>query len=78
MLLIYLPATTKRSEYVFELIFKNKLELEYIATSDSKKFETHQQEKINYSSARISKEIFIRSSSLLFEQSIKKINIPIG
>lgn len=78
MLLIYLPAITKRSEYVFEMIFKNELGLGYAATTDSNKFETHQQEKINYSSSRFGKEIFIRCSSLLFDQSIKKINVSIG
>ena len=78
MLLIYLPAITKRSEYVFELIFKNELGLEYLATTDTDKFDTHHQEKINYSSTRIGEEIFIKSSSVLFEQSIKKINVTTG
>lgn len=77
MLLIYLPSITERSEYVFELIFKNEFGLEYITTADSKKFDEHQQEKINYSSANIGEEIFIKASSLLFEKSIKKINVPI-
>lgn len=75
MLLIYIKAITKRSEYIFELIFKNELGLEYFATTDTEKFETYQQEKINYSSARFGEEIFINSSSLLFERSIKKINV---
>ena len=78
MLLIYLPAITKRSEYVFELIFENELGLEYLATTDTDKFDTHHQEKINYSSTRIGEEIFIKSSSVLFEQSIKKINVTTG
>lgn len=77
MLLIYLPSITERSEYVFELIFKNEFGLEYITTADIKEFDKYKQEKINYSSARISEEIFIKSSPLLFEQSIKKINVPI-
>ena len=77
MLLIYLPSITERSEYVFELVFKNEFGLEYITTADIKKFDEHQQEKINYSSARIGEDIFIKASSLLFEQSIKKINVPI-
>ena len=77
MLLIYLPSITKRSKYVFELIFKNEFGLEYITTSDIQNFKAHQQEKINYSLLRVGEEIFIKASSLLFEQSIKKINVPI-
>ncbi|MDB5221733.1 MAG: hypothetical protein JWN83_400 [Chitinophagaceae bacterium] len=77
MLLIYLPAITSRTEYVFDLIFRNELGIEYITTTDIKIFETYQQEKINYSSTCMGEEIFIKASSLLFEQSIKKINITV-
>lgn len=74
MLLIYLPLVTPRSEYVFKLIFKTELGLEYTVTTDIAAFEDHKQEKINYSFKRISDEFFIRSSSILFENTIEKKN----
>jgi hypothetical protein len=77
MLLIYLPAITSRSEYVFELIFKYELSIKYDITTDIKFYETHKYEKINYSSKRIGEEIFIKASPLLFECSIEKINISV-
>lgn len=77
MLLIYIPAITQRSEYVFDLIFKDELGIEYRFTTDSKIFEEYELEKINYSSARFREEFFIKSSSLLYEKSISKINIPV-
>lgn len=77
MLLIYLPVATSRSEYIFELIFKHELGIEYSTTSDNKFFEAYQQEKINYSAFRFGKEIFIKSTPLLFEHTIKKINISV-
>ena len=38
MLLIYLPVVSSRSEYIFELIFKNELGLEYQVTTDLQDF----------------------------------------
>jgi len=77
MLLIYLPAITQRSDYVFDLIFKNELGIEYTTTANIKIFEAHQQERINYSSLRIGEEVFIKATDLLFENSIEKINVPV-
>ena len=76
MLLIYLPAITPRTGYVFDLILNNELGIEYTATTNIKEFKEYGQEKINYSSARFGEEIFIKASSLLFGHSIQKINIP--
>jgi hypothetical protein len=77
MLLIYLSAITQRSEYVFDLIFKNELGIEYTTSTDKKKFESYQEEKINYSSIRLSEEVFIKATDLLFQNSIEKINVPV-
>ena len=68
MLLIYLQAITPRTEYVFDLVFKNELSIEYITTADVKIFEEYAQAKLNYSSTRINEEIFIKASTLLFEK----------
>ena len=77
MLLIYLPAITQRTNYVFDLIFKNELGIEFTTTADIKIFAAHQQEKINYSSSRIGEEVFIKATDLLFQNSIEKINVPV-
>ena len=66
MLLIYLPSITSRTEYVFDLMLKDELGIEYSFTTDIKEFEEYGQEKVNYSSARFGEEIFIKASSLLF------------
>ena len=75
MLLIYLPVGSSRSEYIFELIFKNELGLDYKVTTDLRIFDAHLQEKINYSLSRRSDEFFIQASSLLFEDFIKKADV---
>ncbi len=77
MLLIYLPAITSRSEYVFDLLFKNELGIEFTATTDIKMFTAHQQEKINYSLMPVEEELFIKASTLLSENTIRKIDIKV-
>jgi len=78
MLLIYLPAVTPRSKYVFELIFKDETGIEYATTTDIKIFESHQQPKINYSGERISNGLFIKSSPLLFEDGIREMDVAVA
>ena len=77
MLLIYLPLITSRCEYVFEMIFKVELGMEYQVTTDLKIFEEYKQEKINYSFKRNNDEFYIQASSLLFGQEIKEIDLLI-
>ena len=77
MLLIYLPQISPRTEYVFELVFKHELGIEYRTTSDSELFKNHQQGKINYSGSRINNELFIKASSLLWESLIQKKDIVV-
>ncbi len=77
MLLIYLSHATTRTKYIFDLIFNHELGLQYQTTYDPEVFNTHQQEKINYSSSRISNGFFIKAASLLSEDFIKKPNVTI-
>lgn len=74
-MLIYTPDISSRIKYVFKLIFKDELGVDYEITTDKKKFTLHQNEKINYSDKRICDEFFIKSSTLLFENFIAKKNI---
>ncbi|HEY5392560.1 MAG TPA: polysaccharide deacetylase family protein [Hanamia sp.] len=78
MLLIYLPHFSERCDYVFKLIFNQQLGIEYAVTNDINNIQNYSEEKINYSSAKISNELFIKSAPLFFEKEIKKQGIIIG
>ena len=77
MLLIYLKAVTPRTEYIFDLVFKNELGINYTITTNRNAFERYGREKLNYSSARSDNDFFIRASTLLFKKSIEEINITV-
>jgi hypothetical protein len=77
MLLIYLPAVTPRTEYVFDLVFKTELGIDYITTTNRYAFDRYGQEKLNYSSTRTDKNLFVKASPLLFQNTIEKLNISV-
>lgn len=77
MLLVYLLENSLRSQYVFDLIFREEWEIEYAVTSDVAAFTDYGEEKINYSHARISNEFFIKASALLFDNQIKEQEIKV-
>ena len=77
MLLIYLPGKSSRCDYIFDLIFLNEFGLDYRVTTDITEFEYHPDEKINYSHSRISNAFFIRASSLVFENQIRRQEISV-
>ncbi len=72
MLLIYIPHTSSRLEYVFALVFNHELGIEYRITEDAVLFKSHLEEKINYSTSIIGNELFIKSTTLLSEDFIDK------
>lgn len=74
-MLIYTSKISSRIKYVFKLIFKDELGVDYNITTDKKLFELNENEKINYSDKRIGDEFFIKASSLLQENFIEKKNI---
>lgn len=79
MLVIYSENISPRVAYVFDLVFKQEFQIEYSLTSDRNVFDAHQAAKINYSYAKKSEtEFFIKSASLLFENSIEKKEIPVS
>ena len=77
MLLIYLPKTSSRIEYIFDAIFLNELGINYNTTTNIEIFKNYSEEKINYSANRIENEFFVKASSLLSENFIRNINIEI-
>lgn len=78
MLLIYLPIITKRSEYIFDHLFRNELGINFNTTTDINVFNNHNEEKINYSANRFDNEFFVNSFGLLRKTPIKKIHLPVG
>jgi hypothetical protein len=77
MLLIYLSETSPRSEYIFDKIFTHEFGIKYSTTSSIEGFESHNEEKINYSANRFKDEFFIKASSLLLENTTMNIDVPI-
>ena len=77
MLLIFLQANTPRTEYVFNLVFVQLLGIEYTLTNDAALFEDHQGAKIIYAGKPLASGIFIRCCPLLFENGIRKVNVPV-
>lgn len=78
MLLIYLPVSSSRSDYIFDKIFRQALGIDYRITNDRKEFENYPGEKINYSNHRFSDEFFISANFLLSENFIEKKNLVFG
>ncbi len=78
MLQIYLPKISGRCNYIFDYIFKQEFGVEYAVTTDITAFESYEEEKLNYSFSRIDDGFFIKASSLLFENEIKKQEIDVS
>ena len=70
MLLIYTTKITRRQSYIFDLIFKELLKVEYAFTISIDEFKSCDGPKINYSKHPIKDEIFFSAHDLLFETGI--------
>src|SRR6185503_4287156 len=77
MLLIYLSNVSTRTKYILDLVFNKEFGIEYKTTCDQNVFNSHAEEKINYSFSKKNNEFFIKASPLLFENFIKNQNIPV-
>jgi len=72
-LLILVPKLTNRLYYIFELIFKDLLRVDYSITSDSAVFLAYEGPKFHYGNNNIGDELFQKASRLLFERNIHEI-----
>jgi len=72
MILIYTPKITNRVKYIFKLIFKELLDVDFLITSSIEEFQEYQDVKINYSQQAIDNEIFLSAHAFLFETGIKE------
>ncbi|HNW99101.1 MAG TPA: polysaccharide deacetylase family protein [Bacteroidales bacterium] len=72
MLLIFTPKVNNRIKYIFDVIFRNLISIDYRFTNNAEEFKSYDGPKINYSYQPISDEIFFCSVNLLFETGIKQ------
>lgn len=77
MILIYSNKITNRVKYIFNVVFKDILNVEIDFTTDKTEFEESKLSKINYSHQKLNSGLFFQPSNLLFETGIKEQNINV-
>lgn len=69
-MLVLVPKVTGRVMYVFDLILKQLLGVEYELVTDVGQFVAYEGPKLHYGTQRIGDELFVKSVDLLFERHI--------
>ena len=77
MLLIYSSSVTPRIKYIFDLIFRELLGVNYNFTTNKEEFISHLSAKFNYSDQPFDDELFFYAVHLLFEKGIEDQNISV-
>lgn len=77
MLLIYTHKITHRNKYVFNLLFKDTLGIDFTLTTESDAFKVAAGPKLSYTNNPIADELFFTSRNLLFETGITEQNISV-
>lgn len=75
MILIYTDNITPRLTYSFELVFKSVLNIDYEITNDIEKYNLFEGNKFAYCHTSSGFESYIKANDLLFETTIKKIEL---
>lgn len=75
MLLIYTHKITHRNKYIFNLIFKDILEVDFMLTDNVTEFKNFVGARLSYTLSPVSDEIHITSRHLLYENGITEQNI---
>ncbi len=78
MILIYTPTLKPRIQYIFELIFKEILCVEYKFSHDAEHFSDFIGPKINYSESPLAQELFVKAIGLLEEKGVNAQNMVVG
>lgn len=77
-LLILVPKLTNRLQYIFEVIFKEELGIQYELTTDKDLYISYEDAKFQYGNAQlIDGTLFQKSVGILFERDITDQNIKI-
>lgn len=69
-LLVYVPQLSPRIKYIFGFIFENILETEFSFTTNPEEFKQAMLPKFSYAPQPLAKELFFKSTNLLFEHKI--------
>jgi len=69
-MLILVPKVTGRVMYVFDLMLRQLLGLDFDITTDADQFKTFEGPKLHYGKQRIDEEPFVKADELLFERHI--------
>ena len=77
MLLIYTHKITHRNKYIFNLLFKDTLGVDFALTDDEADFREQPGAKISYSNNPLEDELHFISRHLLFETGITEQNISV-
>lgn len=77
MLLIYTHKITHRNKYIFNLIFKDTLGIDFKLVQELDEFKAHEGAKLSYTNNPIADELFFTSRNLLFETGITEQNISV-
>ena len=77
MLTIYTTSSSPRLRYMFDLVFKQMMGIDYVITHDSNEFISGPEAKLNYSESQFGDELFFYSSGFLFEKGIRQQEISV-
>jgi len=77
VLLIYTHKITNRNKYIFNLLFKDLLGIDFKLSSDVEEFKNYTGAKFSYTNYCIADELFFCSRGLLFETGITEQNIVV-
>jgi hypothetical protein len=75
MLLLYTQKITHRNKYIFNLIFKDILEIDFMLSDNEEEFKNFNGARLSYTHNAITDEIHITARQLLFENGITEQNI---
>ncbi len=75
MLLIYVDKLTNRLGYTLNLVFKELMSIKYSITIDKEYFIQYDGPKLSYTTKPITDELFLVSSSLLFQTIIEIVDV---
>jgi len=77
MLLVYTHKITHRNKYIFNLIFKDTMGIDFVLTTDVEQFKVAEGAKLSYTNNPVADELFFTSRNLLFETGINEQNISV-
>ncbi len=75
MVLVYTHKITNRINYIFQLIFRDILNIKIQLTTNQEEFETYEGVKFSYGKNPLDNELFFGAGEILFERGIKNYDL---